>query len=71
MTLKQALKALDDVLYAEYGDKGKRWTGIGDEKVKQVLSVGLVPDPGRQLITPLYDFMKILDLFKARYKPVV
>ena len=39
--------------------------------MKLVLSVGLVPDLKKDMIEPLYDYMKILNLFKDKYKPIV
>jgi len=31
----------------------------------------MLPDPKKERKEPLYDFMKVLDLFKKRYKPYV
>ncbi len=44
---------------------------MSDPKLKLVLSVGLVPDLKKEMIEPLYDYMKILNLFKDKYKPIV
>ena len=66
VTFAQAKEALSDVLYTKFGKKG-----VSDAKLKQVLSVGSIPDHTRSLQEPLYAYMKIMDLFKERYKPVV
>jgi hypothetical protein len=41
---------------------------LSDEKLRMVLSAGQVSDHTRTMTEPLYDFVKLLDLFKERYK---
>ena len=69
-TFSQAKKALDHVLYQELVGKG-HGEAISDAKLKLMLSVGQVSDPKGDFREPMYDFMKVLALFKERYKPVV
>jgi hypothetical protein len=59
---------LSDVVYHSFTRKGYN---VSDPKLKLVLSVGLVPDLKKEMIEPLYDYMKILNLFKDKYKPIV
>lgn len=65
VTFSQAKAALSDVIYSKFPK------GVPDAKLKQVLSVGKIPDHNASGAEPLYAFMKIMDLFKERYKPVV
>ena len=62
---------MDDVFYSEFGNPKQKWQGLDKNKLRQLLQVGIVADPGKKFKEPLYDFRKILDLFKERYKPTV
>jgi len=44
---------------------------LSDEKLKFVLSIGLIPDHTKSMTEQLYDFVKILEVFKERYKTKV
>ena len=71
VTFPQAKKACYEILCNELGTmksmKDKRLL-LSDEKLHFVFSPGQVPDPAKSMEEPLYDFIKILDLFKERYK---
>ena len=68
VTFDESKKALSDVIYHQFTSKGYK---VSDPKLKIVLNVGLVPDLKKEMKEPLYDYMKILSLFKEKYKPIV
>lgn len=68
-TFSQAKKSLDHVLHEAFGVGHTH--PISYAKLKLMLSVGQVSDPKGDFPEPMYDFMKVLSLFKERYKPVV
>ena len=68
VTFSQAKKALDSIMYEEFTKKGQ---SVSDAKLKVVLAPGQIPDPKKEVPEPRYDYAKILELFKKRYKPVV
>ena len=70
VTFPQAKKALADLLYQEF-TKVKNGPKLSDEKIKLVMQPGLLPDPTKERTEALYDFMKVLDLFKKRHKSYV
>jgi len=68
VNFKQAKEALDELIYAEFTSKNMP---ISDGKLKMVLNCCAVPDPNKSLKEPLFDFSKMMDLFKKRYQPKV
>ena len=74
VTFAQAKKAMYDLLCNEIGtNKGMsdKKLKVSDGKLKFVLSAGQVPDPKKEHPEPLYDYQKLLDLMKERYKTAV
>jgi hypothetical protein len=49
----------------------KKKQPISDSKLKMVLSCCALPDTNKLLPEPLYEFMKMMDLFKKRYQTKV
>lgn len=69
VTFSEFRESLKDCLYAEF--KSKKLPIPSDTKLRHVLKVGQVQDFKNVWPEPMFDFMKIITLFKERYKPIV